>query len=505
LRLYNTRTHATETFVPAQAGHVRIYVCGLTPSAEAHLGHARSFMFFDVLRRYLVHLGYRVTFVQNVTDIDDRSIEAARESGGDWRAIVNGYYESFKRSMERLYVLEPDREPRATAYIAEICRLIGDLIAGGHAYVVGDGVYFKVRSFPRYGALSGRNLDELLIGARIAPDEAKEDPLDFALWKFAKPGEPSWPSPWGDGRPGWHIECSAMAHALLGEPVDIHGGGYDLIFPHHENEIAQSESIFPPPFVNFWLHGGLLQFDGRKMSKSLGNFEPLSSLLDRHDPQAIRLLFLQTGYRKPMNFTEEGIAGAASGLRRLLAAYDALRVAPPDAAATHAWLEPYTARFYAALDDDMNTAGAVSVLFDLANATADAQTAGAAPAAAAFLHEALGLLGISPLQRTPVRETGPGASRDLELNGAALTLTAPPDADARLPGDVVERLRASLGADAPLDGEGKSAAVEAVIVARLRAKAVRDFASADKYRDALRAVGVSVTDLKDGATWNVVD
>ena len=292
LRLYNTRTRKVEPFAPLRGDHVRIYVCGLTPSAEAHLGHARSFMFFDVLRRYLVHLGYRVTFVENVTDIDDRSIDAAKATGRDWREIVKGYFDSFKRSMARLHVLEPDHEPRATEYIAQIQVMIEELIAGGHAYAVGDGVYFKVRSFARYGALSGRNLDELMVGARIAADENKEDPLDFALWKLAKPDEPSWNSPWGPGRPGWHIECSAMSRALLGEPFDLHGGGYDLVFPHHENEIAQSESLMPaPPMANFWVHGGLLQFDNRKMSKSLGNFEPLYELLDRHDPQAIRLLF----------------------------------------------------------------------------------------------------------------------------------------------------------------------------------------------------------------------
>ncbi|MBD5656170.1 MAG: cysteine--tRNA ligase, partial [Candidatus Eremiobacteraeota bacterium] len=299
LRLYNSRTRAIEPFEPRDPGHVRMYVCGLTPSAEAHLGHARSFLFFDVLRRYLTHRGYRVTYVRNVTDIDDRSIAAARETGVPFGDIVNGFYGSFQASMARLHVLEPDREPRVTQYIGEIVDMIGALIAGENAYVVGDGVYFAVQSFARYGALSGRNVDELLIGARIAPGEEKRDPLDFALWKFAKPGEPAWPSPWGDGRPGWHIECSAMAHALLGEPIDIHGGGFDLIFPHHENEIAQTESVVPERMANVWMHGGLLQFDGRKMSKSLGNFEPLSALLDRHDPQAIRLLFLQTGYRKP--------------------------------------------------------------------------------------------------------------------------------------------------------------------------------------------------------------
>jgi cysteinyl-tRNA synthetase len=508
LRVYNTRTRTVEPFAPLRGRDVRIYVCGLTPSAEAHLGHARSFLFFDVLRRYLVHLGYRVDLVRNVTDIDDRSIDAARATGGDWRAIVAGYYDSFQRSMRRLHVIDPDHEPRATGYIAEISTMIEELIASGHAYVVRDGVYFRVRSFPRYGALSGRNLDELMVGARIAPDEAKDDPLDFALWKFAKPGEPSWPSPWGDGRPGWHIECSAMARALLGEPFDIHGGGYDLVFPHHENEIAQSESLLAqPPMANIWMHGGLLQFDGKKMSKSLGNFEPLSALLDRHDPQAIRLLFLQTGYRKPMNFTEDSIDGAGTALRRLLAAYDAFRTARPGAGDAdtdaHDDVAPFEARFYAALDDDVNTSGAMSVLFDLAAAQNRLVAAGAASAAAGFMHQAMDLLGISPAQRTHVKAQE-SVSSSLLVAGAAYSVTAPADVDAALSDDAYAALRNALDDALRLDGEGKAAGVERVIVARAQAKAGKDFARADALRDALKAAGIAVTDLKNGASWTVV-
>jgi cysteinyl-tRNA synthetase len=510
LRLYNTRTRSVEPFVPLDAGHVRIYVCGLTPSAEAHLGHARSFMFFDVLRRYLTHLGLRVTYVQNVTDIDDRSIATARETGGLWSDVVAGFYGSFKRSMTRLGVIEPDHEPHATRYIAEIVEMIAALIERGNAYAVEDGVYFAVRSFPRYGALSGRNIEELMIGARIAADENKHDPLDFALWKFAKPGEPSWPSPWGDGRPGWHIECSAMSHALLGEPFDIHGGGYDLIFPHHENEIAQTESLVPPPMANVWIHGGLLLFDGRKMSKSLGNFEPLATLLDRHDAQAIRLLFLQAGYRKPLNFTEDSIAGATTGLRRLQAAYDTLRTAP--AASTHddaesaIYLDAFRARFFAALDDDLNTSGAVSVLFDLANAAAATIAAGAASSAAAFLHETLELLGLSLARRAaaPATPLATVASVARAGDGTEFEIVGPADAEELLPADTVDRLR-SLVPDGSLhlNGHSKSAAVVAVIEARLTAKQQRDFKLADAMRDALKAIGVTVTDRKEGASWTV--
>ena len=336
LRLYNSRTRSVEPFSPLRDGEVRIYVCGLTPSARAHLGHARSFLFFDVLRRYLTHLGYRVTFVQNVTDIDDRSIKAARESGEDYHAIIERYYAEFKASMRKLGVLEYDFEPYATAYVPEIQRMIAELIDARHAYVSKDGIYYRVSSFPNYGKLANRNVAELEAGARIEIDEEKEDPLDFALWKFAKPGEPKWAfEPFGDGRPGWHIECSAMARALLdpqGEGFDIHGGGADLIFPHHENEIAQSEPLMArPPMANFWVHGGLLLFDNKKMSKSLGNYEPLADLLERHDPQAIRLSLLQTSYAKVKNFTDDSVAGAAVALRAIKKAYRALHAAGPPA------------------------------------------------------------------------------------------------------------------------------------------------------------------------------
>ncbi|MDP9111720.1 MAG: cysteine--tRNA ligase, partial [Candidatus Eremiobacteraeota bacterium] len=321
LQLYNTRTRSLEPFEPLRAGRVGMYVCGLTPSAESHLGHARSFLIFDVLRRYLTHRGFDVTYVQNVTDIDDRSINRSIETGEDWQQIVRGYYDSFKASMRALGVREPDQEPFATHFIPQILSMIADLEARGYAYVSAEGVYYRVSRFPRYGALSRRDVDELEMGARVEVDEAKDDPLDFALWKFAKAGEPAWDSPWGAGRPGWHIECSAMSRALLdpeGNGFDIHGGGADLIFPHHENEIAQSEPLMGrPPMANVWMHGGLLLFDNRKMSKSLGNFEPLTQLLKRHDPQALRLLFLQTGYSKVMNFSEESIAGATTLLRRM--------------------------------------------------------------------------------------------------------------------------------------------------------------------------------------------
>jgi len=445
---------------------VRIYVCGMTPSAQAHLGHARSFLFFDVLRRYLMHRGYRVTFVQNVTDIDDRSIREGLATGQDYHAIIDRNYGEFKESMRKLGVLEYDAEPYATHFIEPIQEMIRELIAGGHAYATEDGIYYRVSTFPNYGKLANRNIDELESGARIEVDEHKEDPLDFALWKFAKPGEPKWPfEGYGEGRPGWHIECSAMSRRLLdpdGEGFDIHGGGADLIFPHHENEIAQSEPLMKrPPMSNFWVHGGLLLFDNKKMSKSLGNFEPLAQLLARHDPQAIRLLFLQTGYRKVMNFTEDSIGAAAVVLRQLKKTYRALRATPNGAHGTTALL----AKIEAALDDDMNTSVALAEVLSDKSAGLDE-----------FVR-ALGILGIEP-------------------NDSWLETPK-----AELPADFVERLAAALAE--PIDVPTPEAAIENVIAQRSDARARKDWAASDRLRDALLACGVELKDSKEGTTWTV--
>ncbi len=458
-----------------------MYVCGLTPSARAHLGHARSFLFFDVLRRYLTHLGYRVTYVQNVTDIDDRSIREAQESGVDYHAIIDRYYAEFKASMRALDVLDYDFEPYATAYVPEITRMIGELIASEHAYASKDGIYYRVASFAGYGKLANRNVAELEAGARIEIDEEKEDPLDFALWKFAKPGEPKWAfDPYGDGRPGWHIECSAMARVLLdplGEGFDIHGGGADLIFPHHENEIAQSEPLMAkPPMANFWVHGGLLLFDGKKMSKSLGNYEPLADLLKRHDPQAIRLSLLQTSYAKVKNFTEDSVAGAAAALRTLKKAYRTLRAAaapiPTDLKKTG-----YVQRIEAELDEDMNTAAALAVLLEFGgDAARAAQGAGAGQTLYEFAYLAT-LLGIEPDD----------------------TWLAEPEA--ALPGDILERLSRQLGEH--FDGVPPEAAIERVIAMRRDARVRKDWAASDRFRDALLACGVALTDTKEGTTWSV--
>jgi cysteinyl-tRNA synthetase len=468
LKLYNTRTRSLETFTPLREGEVRIYVCGLTPSAQAHLGHARSFLFFDLLRRYLKHKGYNVTYVQNVTDIDDRSINRARETGEHWYDIVSGYYQEFNYSMRKLGVLEPDEEPYATAYIPQIQTMILELIAHGHAYVVEDGIYYRVSSFSRYGQLSNRKVDELEAGARIEVGEFKEDPLDFALWKFAKPGEPKWPfEGYGDGRPGWHIECSAMSHFLLdpsGHGFDIHGGGADLIFPHHENEIAQSEPLMShPPMANFWVHGGLLNFENRKMSKSLGNFEPLVDLLARHDPQAIRLTFLSTGYTKVMNFTEESLGASYVTLDRLKRMY---RASSPGSQ-TAGLLQ----RMEAALDEDMNTSVALAEVlqWDVQKGSRDE------------LERALWLLGIPPNEDW---------------------LAEPQRA---LPADLLERLRAQLGDEVSLNGSTAEEAIAKVVAARAQARVAKDWAASDRLRDALAAAGIAIKDSKEGTTWTVAE
>jgi len=486
LRLYNARSRAIEPFTTREANVVRIYVCGLTPSAQAHLGHARSFLFFDVLRRYLVYLGYRVIYVQNVTDIDDRSIAAAQAEGVDWREVIERHYAVFTEAMRRLNVQPPDHEPRATGYLDEITSLIADLIDREHAYVVdGDGVYFRVASFPRYGELAGRHIDELLAGARVAIDEAKEDPLDFALWKFARPHEPSWPAPWGAGRPGWHIECSAMSKALLGLPIDIHGGGSDLIFPHHENEIAQTESLYGPPMARFWMHAGLLMYEGRKMSKSLGNFEPIDSLLRRHDPQAIRLLFLQTGYRKPMNFTEDALIAATTGIRRLLEAYDACSNAPMTSNRPHpeaeARLLEFQRRYEIALDDDMNTSLALATLFQLAGEHRTWIEADAAPLAARLLNTGMSILGIEPGRRT-VQEEQPKQESDLSQRESILPI---------LQASIADEDRAVLDL---ADVTSADEAVARITAARASARAERNFARADRLRLLLTSVGLSITD-----------
>jgi hypothetical protein len=310
LRIYNTLTRTKEPFEPREPGHVRMYVCGVTVYDECHLGHARSAIAFDVIYRYLMFKGYKVTYVRNFTDIDDKILDRARREGVAWDEIARTYIEAFKRDMEALDVLRPTVEPLATDHIPEMIQMIKRLEDAGVAYCVDGNVYFSVSSFPGYGKLSRRDRDQMMAGARVEPDERKRDPLDFALWKRSQPNEPAWDSPWGPGRPGWHIECSCMSQKYLGETLDIHGGGLDLIFPHHENEIAQSEALTGKPFARYWIHNGPLTREGVKMSKSLGNILSIREALERYHPEELRLFFLLAHYRKPLDFTEAGIREA---------------------------------------------------------------------------------------------------------------------------------------------------------------------------------------------------
>lgn len=372
LRIYNSRTRQEEPFSTIEPGKVGMYVCGVTVYDSAHIGHGMSSIVFDTIRRYLVYLGYDVLYAQNFTDIDDKIINRANAEGLDPNSLVEGLIDEFNEEISALNILPATVNPRATQELPAIIALIEELIAKGHAYEFNGDVFFRVRSFPRYGELSGRNIEDLESGARIDVNESKEDPLDFAVWKSAKPGEPRWASPWGDGRPGWHIECSAMCTHHLNGVVDIHGGGRDLIFPHHENEIAQSEAASGThPFAQFWLHNGMLQLNGEKMSKSIGNVVGLRQIIAEGRQMAFRLLVLQTHYRAPLNFTTTGLEAAASGLERLIAA---ARPEPKSTAdnqivsgdnLVNLSIE-VESRFHQAMQNDFNTPGALAALFDLA-------------------------------------------------------------------------------------------------------------------------------------------
>src|SRR3989475_1515739 len=361
-------TRTKEELVPLTPGEIRMYSCGVTVYDLSHVGHAKMMIVFDVIARYLKAAGYRVTFVRNFTDIEDKIIRRANEEGVPAREISERYIAAFREDIAALGVEAPDAEPKATDHVAEMVALIERLVAGGYAYVVDGDVYFEISKFPAYGRLSGKNLDELLAGARVDVDERKRDPRDFALWKAAKPGEPSWPSPWGDGRPGWHIECSAMAMEYLGSTFDVHGGGEDLVFPHHECEIAQSEAATRKTFALYWVHNGFVNLGAEKMSKSLGNTLLIRELVKRHDPDALRLWLLGTHYRHPVEFSEERLNEAGRALERFSRLFrEAARYAWPPGPVPDA-LRQFRLRFEAAMDDDFNTPQALRALFDLAPA-----------------------------------------------------------------------------------------------------------------------------------------
>ncbi|MCG6953992.1 MAG: cysteine--tRNA ligase, partial [Betaproteobacteria bacterium] len=364
LKIYNTLSRKSAEFVPLRPGEARMYVCGMTVYDYCHLGHARVLVVFDMVRRWLRASGYRVFYVRNITDIDDKIIRRAQENGEPIEALTARFIEAMNEDAAALGVEPPDREPRATQYVAQMIDMIARLEQNGLAYRAADGdVNFAVRRFPHYGRLSGKSLDTLRAGERVEVGAAKQDPLDFVLWKHAKPDEPAWPSPWGAGRPGWHIECSAMSCALLGTHFDIHGGGQDLQFPHHENEIAQSEGANGAPFVNVWMHNGFVRVDEEKMSKSLGNFFTVRDILERFDPEVVRFFILRAHYRSPLNYSDAHMEDAKGALTRL---YTALKDTPAEAVAVD-WSAPTARRFKAAMDDDFGTPEAIAVLFELAN------------------------------------------------------------------------------------------------------------------------------------------
>ena len=463
LKIYNTLTNRKDTFVPIEEGKVRMYVCGMTVYDYCHLGHARVMVVFDVVVRYLRALGYDVTYVRNITDVDDKIIRRAKEHGEDINALTARFIEIMNEDAEALGVLPPDMEPRATTSMDEIISMIDALTGNGYAYQGSNGdVYYDVSRFEKYGTLSGKQLEDLQAGARVAVDESKDDPLDFVLWKAVKPDEPSWPSPWGNGRPGWHIECSAMSTQCLGAHFDIHGGGMDLIFPHHENEIAQAEAATGEPFVNYWMHNGFVRVDDEKMSKSLDNFFTVREILKNYRAEDIRYFILASHYRSPLNYSQENLENGKSALTRL---YTTLRgITPADT--DDSLCDDYRAAFHKAMDDDFNTPEAIAVLFELArkiNRDRDAHS-DKANILAGCLRRLAAILGL--LQADP--ET---------------------------------YLRASV-ASADSTASGISAGeVEDLIARRISAREKKDWAEADRIRDELDAAGIILEDGSAGTTW----
>jgi len=428
---------------------VRMYVCGVTPYSESHVGHALKAIVFDVLRRYLEWRGYRVRHVENFTDIDDKLIARSNDLGVAMGELAERNIEDYLAQLMRLNVLPANEYPRVTEMVPAICRFIDGLITRGHAYASGGDVYYRVRSFADYGRLSKRAVDDLLSGARVDPSELKDDPLDFALWKGVKPGEPAWDSPWGPGRPGWHIECSAMSLETLGEQIDIHGGGADLIFPHHENEIAQTEGYTGKKFAQFWIHCALLQMGGEKMSKSVGNIVSIGEALDQYGADAFRMLVLQSHYRSPVTYSDEAMQAAATGAARLRAAVFAEGSGNEPEVST----EGYEARFIEAMDDDLNTPRAAAVLFELSREINRGRDAGQATTRARkMLAELAGVLGLSLTER----ERG---------------------------------------------GQEAAPFIELLLELRRDLRNAKQYALADQVRDRLGALGVQVKDGPEGSTW----
>jgi cysteinyl-tRNA synthetase len=471
LQIHNSLTGRKEPFKPIDPPHVRMYVCGMTVYDHIHVGHARSQIAFDVVRRWLRESGYQVTYVRNITDIDDKIIQRARERGEAFEALTDRYIQAMDEDFAALGLEKPDHEPRATAYIREIVRMIETLVQRGFAYVGTSGdVLYSVAKFEKYGRLSGKKLADLRAGARVDVDESKRDPLDFVLWKRAKPGEPAWDSPWGAGRPGWHIECSAMAMALLGGHFDIHGGGMDLMFPHHENEIAQSCAASDSAFANVWMHNGFVRINEEKMSKSLGNFFTVREVLPRLRPEVLRAFLVSSHYRGPVNYGEDNLRQADAALQRM---YLALRDVKGDAPLRKG-ASPFESgaarRFAEAMDDDFNTPEALAAMQSLARDLNVAKTAGDHTKAAALAAELRHLGGILGL------------------------LTCEPEAWLAT--------RSELTGSGPAEGEDLDPAeIDRLVQARIAARKSRNFAESDRIRDELAAKGVVLEDGPAGTTW----
>lgn len=454
LKIYNTLTRSKQEFIPRQPGKVGMYVCGMTVYDYCHIGHARVMVVFDTVARYLRHSGYELTYVRNVTDIDDKIIQRANDNGEEFTALTERFIAAMHEDEQALAVLPPDIEPRATRSIASIINMIQKLLEREYAYIGSNGdVFYAVNRFQGYGKLSGKNIEDLNAGERVDVDNAKRDPLDFVLWKMAKPGEPYWDSPWGQGRPGWHIECSAMSTCCLGNHFDIHGGGMDLQFPHHENEIAQSEGATGEPFVNYWMHNGFVRVNEEKMSKSLGNFFTVREVLKQYRPEVIRFFILSSHYRSPLNYSDEHLDEAGVALTRLYTALRGVEIVDADID------NDFKQRFEQAMDDDFNTPVALAVLFDLARELNKAEDKSMLAATLKRLAAILGLLQDDP---------------ESFLKGGA--------------------------------GQGgvAEADIEQMIEARKTAKANKEWAQADSIRDQLKAQGIVLEDVAGGSTlWRL--
>ena len=459
LTIYNTLSKTKQELKPLEGNHVRMYVCGMTVYDFCHIGHARVMVAFDVIARWLRHRGYELTYVRNITDIDDKIIRRAQENGEGFEVLVDRMIAAMHEDEARLNVLRPDIEPRATSHIAGMHQMIQTLIDKGFAYAPGNGdVYYRVGKFVGYGKLSRKKIEDLRIGARIEVDESKQDPLDFVLWKGAKPGEPSWQSPWGEGRPGWHIECSVMSTCCLGETFDIHGGGPDLVFPHHENEIAQSEAATGKLYANAWMHAGAVRVDGEKMSKSLGNFFTIREVLQKYHPEVVRYFLVSSQYRSPINYSEDSLKEAKGALERF---YHALKGLPEAPAAGG---DAFVARFSEAMDDDFNSPEACAVLFEMVRE-------------------------VNRLRDTDLQAAAGLAARLKELAGVLGVLQLEPESFLQ------------AGAEGKVD----AAEVEALIAARLQARSDKNWAESDRIRDQLTAMGVVLEDGKGGTTWRLAE